>query len=199
MSKLVKRRKLESRAGEERFKYEWREFSGLIVVTVESEFSPSIGRIANSVSPKGFFPDIMILYNPAENNYTVIPNRKTVESPDALKFLRNLAGNLNRADEAAKYGGSKWVINMQEGSLQSPNHGLRSELSTAKIITIIGLNQYYQELKRMRNTIFLPLPGQVDATESMRMVLEKTPGEMPIGGKIEVVKGKAKITLGGSL
>lgn len=196
---MIKRRKLKSHTRKERFKYDWSDFFGLIVVTVESEFSPSVGRIANSTSPKGQYPDVMILHNSVENSFTVLLNNRTVEDSAALKFLRSLESDFNRIDDTAKYGGSKWRIDMQDGNLQSPNHGCRSSLDVAKIITVIGMKQYFHEINRMRSVVLLPSPGQVDATQSMRMMLEKTSGEMPLGGKIEVIKGNVKITLRGSL
>lgn len=196
---VVKRRKLESQVAKDEIRYEWKNFFDLTVVIVESNRPLSVSRIANSFSPEGKKPDIMVLHNPVDNRFSVKPNYITLNNVFALKFLRGLESDLNRSDEAAKYGRSKWKIDMQKGILQSPNHGFKSELNLAQIVTAIGVKQYFREIKKLRNTMFLPPPGQVDATQSMRMALEKMQGEMPIGGKIEVIKGRTRITLGGSL
>lgn len=178
---MVERRKLASRAAEERFKYEWSNFFGLTVATVESEITPSIGRIANSLSPEGQYPDVIILYNPEENRFTVLLNNKTVEDSFALKYLRTLESDLNCVDEVAKYGGSKWRINMQKGNLQSPNHGFTTYLNLGNIITVIGIQQYFRELKRMRNIILLPLPGQVEATLRKRGIKKASKASVEVG------------------
>lgn len=196
---MVKIRKLESRVGKERFKYTWENFHGLTVVTVESEFPLSVSRIANSISPQGKRPHLMVLFKPQKNHYTIIPNRIKMDETSALKLIGGLAHELNQNDETAVYGGTRWMVDNEKVILHSQNHGFNSSLTLKEVITVIGIKQFFREIKRMRNIVLLPLPGQVGATQSMRMALEKTPGKMPFGGKIEVIKGNVKITLQGSL
>ncbi|MDP3057674.1 MAG: hypothetical protein Q8N37_04130 [bacterium] len=196
---MVKRRKLESLVAKDDIRYDWKNFFDLTVVIVESNRPLSVSRVANSFSPEGQNPDLMVLVNPLEKIYTIKSNRIKANELSALKLLGGLTHELNLSDETAVCGGTKWVLNKETGTIYSPNHGFKSSLSLKEVIIVIGMKQYFREIKKLRNTIFLPSPGQVDATESIRMALEKTPGEMPIGGKIEVIKGKAKITLRGSL
>lgn len=201
---MVKIRKLESQIRNGRVVKTWSNFFGLIVVTVESETPLNIGRIANSVSPQGHNPHLMILFNPRENHYTIIPNRIMMKEPSVLKMLRGLENDLNRNDETAIYGGTKWKIDTQKGILHSPNHGFESSLTTKEILLVVGMKQYFREIKRMRNIVLLPLPGQVETTlrkrnakEAGEIVSNAMPAEFR--GTYEVSDKGVKIRFKGSL
>lgn len=202
---MRERRKLHSQIKEGGIVKKWNDFPGLTVVTVQSDIPLSISRIANSVSPQGQTPHLMILFNPRGNHCTIIPNCAKMEVAPALKLISGLAHELNSNDETARYGGTKWEIDTEKKVLRSPNHGFRSSLTLAEIIKVVGIKQCFREIKRMRSISLLPLPGQVKITCKIRKVntadtiepLINIDDLTPKGfkGKIEKTKKHVRITL----
>lgn len=177
---------------------------GLQILTVEAEIPLSVKRLIEDSAAVGFVPKLIILANKRERCFLIFPNRDELTREAALKTMNITANLLNRNDETAIYGGTKWTIDPEKVILHSPNHGFNSSLTLKEIIRVIGMKQFFAEVKQMQKVPLLPLPGQVEMTlrkrnakEAGELISHAMPKEFQ--GTYEVTNKGVKINFVGSL